>query len=142
MAYYPNNPNGAATSANSAPVVLASDQSAVSVTQTERTGLNQFAEDAAVVSTTETTLITYTPSGVTAKIQGIMVTGSATGRFKLKVAGTTKAIIRTSAANRTEYARFQDGPIIATTGQAVTLTAFHEEIANQAMAGNIYGYTI
>ena len=31
MAYFPNNPNGQATSANSAPVVIASDQSAVSV---------------------------------------------------------------------------------------------------------------
>jgi len=31
MAYNPNNPNGQATSANSAPVVIASDQSAVSV---------------------------------------------------------------------------------------------------------------
>jgi hypothetical protein len=31
MAYYPNNPNGQTTSANSAPVVLASDQSAVPI---------------------------------------------------------------------------------------------------------------
>lgn len=31
MAYNPNNPNGQATSANSAPVVIASDQSAVAV---------------------------------------------------------------------------------------------------------------
>lgn len=31
MAYYPNNPNGQATSANSAPVVIASDQSPVSI---------------------------------------------------------------------------------------------------------------
>lgn len=32
MSYYPNNPNGQATMANSAPVVLASDQTAVPVT--------------------------------------------------------------------------------------------------------------
>ncbi|HKX73547.1 MAG TPA: hypothetical protein VJM32_06010 [Candidatus Saccharimonadales bacterium] len=31
MSYHPNNPNGQATSANSAPVVLASDQSAIPV---------------------------------------------------------------------------------------------------------------
>jgi hypothetical protein len=34
MAYNPNNPNGQATMANSAPVVIASDQSAISVTGT------------------------------------------------------------------------------------------------------------
>lgn len=34
MAYNPNNPNGSATSANSAPVVIASDQAAVAVTGT------------------------------------------------------------------------------------------------------------
>ena len=34
MSYNPNNPNGQATSANSAPVVIASDQSAVPVSAT------------------------------------------------------------------------------------------------------------
>jgi hypothetical protein len=34
MSYNPQNPNGSATSANSAPVVIASDQSAVSTTDT------------------------------------------------------------------------------------------------------------
>lgn len=32
MAYYPNNPNGQATSANSAPVVISSDQTAIPIT--------------------------------------------------------------------------------------------------------------
>lgn len=41
MAYNPQNPNGQTTSANSAPVVLASDQSAIAVTnsfQSNQTG--------------------------------------------------------------------------------------------------------
>jgi hypothetical protein len=55
MAYNPNNPNGQATSANSAPVVLASDQSTVPVSvsgvataanqSTEITALNQIHSD-------------------------------------------------------------------------------------------------
>ena len=38
MAYNPNNPNGSATSANSAPVVIASDQSAIPVDINDGTG--------------------------------------------------------------------------------------------------------
>lgn len=40
MAYTPRNPNGQATSANSAPVVIASDQSAVAVSNAGLTSLN------------------------------------------------------------------------------------------------------
>jgi len=43
MAYTPNNPNGQATMANSAPVVIASDQSAVTVTANAGTNLNTSA---------------------------------------------------------------------------------------------------
>jgi len=44
MAYTPNNPNGQATMANSAPVVIASDQSAVTVSQGTATSLKTQAE--------------------------------------------------------------------------------------------------
>lgn len=43
MAYNPQNPNGQATSANSAPVVIASDQSAFPVTANAGTNLNTSA---------------------------------------------------------------------------------------------------
>ena len=43
MAYNPNNPNGQDTSANSAPVVVASDQSAIPVTANAGTNLNTSA---------------------------------------------------------------------------------------------------
>ena len=39
MAYNPNNPNGQATGANSAPVVLASDQTTVPVKVTDGTNV-------------------------------------------------------------------------------------------------------
>jgi len=44
MAYNPNNPNGQATMANSAPVVVASDQSAIPVSQSTATNLKTQAE--------------------------------------------------------------------------------------------------
>ena len=56
MAYNPNNPNGQATMANSAPVVIASDQSAVAVsgTVTANAGTGNFT----VVQSTATSLKT------------------------------------------------------------------------------------
>jgi hypothetical protein len=49
---------------------------------------------------------------------------------------------RTSAANRAETIPFGAGPVSAVAGDTVTLTAYHEEIANQAMEGNIFGYVV
>ena len=62
MAYYPNNPNGQATSANSLPVVIASDQSAVTI----QDGGNTITVDGTVgvsgtVSVSGT--VTATPTG-------------------------------------------------------------------------------
>lgn len=53
MAYNPNNPNGQATMANSEPVVIASDQSAIPVTQTSQplpTGASTAANQATEIS--------------------------------------------------------------------------------------------
>lgn len=48
MAYNPNNPNGSAVSASSAPVVIASDQASVSVGMTDTTITGQSAQTATV----------------------------------------------------------------------------------------------
>lgn len=102
---------------------------------------NQFGEDTAVVSVTETTIASYTvPAGKTANIEGFLVNGSATGRYKLKVDGVVKAVARTSAADRTVNPSFGNGVITATAGLVVIVTGFHEEVANQTMDANVFGY--
>lgn len=107
-----------------------------------RTALNVFAEAAAVISTSETTVVSYTATAVLTVIQGVLVTGQAAGRFKLKVDGVTKTIVRTTAAKTTEQFQFEDGIITATAGQVILITGFHELIANQALAGNLFGYEV
>lgn len=105
------------------------------------TPVNQFDEDSAVASTSETTVSTYiVGAGKTFNIEGFMVTGTASGRFKLKIDGTTKAILRTSTAERNAFIQFRKGVIQAIAAETVTVTSYHEETANQEMAVNLYGY--
>lgn len=107
------------------------------------TSINEYNEDAAVVNGVETTILTYVvPASKVAKLQGIVATGSASGKFRLKVAGTTKTTIRTSTADRAKIVNFEDGTIDATAGQSVTVTALHEETANQSMEVNLTGYLV
>lgn len=106
-----------------------------------RTGFNSYDEDTSVVSTVETIVLTYTvPAGKTANIEGFSGTGTATGRFKLKVAGTTNGVIRTSTSERSKNADYKNGPVQASAGAAVTVTAYHEEVSNQTMECSLYGY--
>lgn len=55
MTYSPKNPNGSAISANSSPVVIASDQSTISVTATSLTDKSQFTK---ITDGTDTALVT------------------------------------------------------------------------------------
>lgn len=103
--------------------------------------LNQFAENAAVVSTTESTIVTYV-AVTNGFISGVVVTGSAAGRYKVKVAGVTKMIVRTTAAKTTEQVFLGPGMIAFSIGDTILLTGFHEEIANQALAGNLMGQLV
>lgn len=58
MAYNPNNPNGSATSANSAPVVIASDQASVSVKQATATNLKAEVVGAGTAGTANAGVLT------------------------------------------------------------------------------------
>jgi hypothetical protein len=100
----------------------------------------QYAEDTAVVSTVETTVLTFTP-GVRTFISGGSFGGSAQFRFKVKLAGVTKSVVRTSAAIPTQHPHWPEGAIDVAAGVAVTVTAFHEEIANQTAQITLLGYT-
>lgn len=105
--------------------------------------INEFAENVAVVSTVDSVVLTYTvPLNVTANIQGMVVTGQAAGRFKLKLNGVTKSIVRTTAAKTTELVDFEDGPIVGVAGDVFTVVGYHEEIPNLALAANLFGYRL
>lgn len=104
-------------------------------------GLNVFGQDINVVSTVDTTLLTYTvPATNSANIEGFIGTGSATGRFKLKIDGTVKAVTRTSAAVRCSQIDFGKGTIKANAGQVITIVGYHEELANQTLECSVYGF--
>lgn len=104
------------------------------------TAFNQYGQDTSVVTTTDTQLVSYTvPAGQTANIAGFSGTGGATGRFTLKIDGTAKAVIRTSAAKRSETAYFGGGVISAAAGEEITVTGYHEETPNQTLEANVFG---
>jgi hypothetical protein len=106
------------------------------------TELNVFASNSAVVSTTDTTILTYTvPAATTAYIQGFHGSSNAAGRFTLKVAGTTVCVSRSSAADRNVDTHFSSGVLSATAGQIVTILFYHEETVNQIAQVNLFGYT-
>lgn len=107
----------------------------------KRTPYNSFQENTGVVSTTETQIFTYTvPANTTLNIEGLLATGTATGRFYLKVEGTTVAVARTSASERDANRLFGQGVIQATAGETVTVTGYHEETANQTLSVSVFGY--
>lgn len=114
---------------------------AVSIEGSNRIPINKFSENGAVVGTSETTLVTYTPSAAL-KVQGFSGTGQVAGRFKLKVNGTTKAILRTTIAEMSKDFPFADGVVEVASGETVIVTGYHESSATQALAANIFGYEI
>lgn len=104
------------------------------------TPLNEFGEDTGVVSSTDTNILVYTPGANTANIQGFMVNGTSTGRYKLLVNGAVKSVLRTSAANRTESIDFSGGVVQGASGATIAIAGFHEEVSNQTLNANVYGY--
>jgi hypothetical protein len=107
---------------------------------TLRTPVTAYAENAAVATTSETTIVSLV-AAANMFLQIMIVTGSATGRFKVKINGTTQLTIRTSAADRTKEIDLDTSGIAVTSGQTITITAFHEETAAQSMECFIGGYT-
>lgn len=92
MSYYPNNPNGSATSANSAPVVIASDQAALTVASHAVTNAGTFA----VQSTPVTQVDTFMLGGVNVKeinaVAPLMGNGiSGTGSLRVNIASDNTA---------------------------------------------------
>lgn len=97
MAYNPINPNGQATSANSSPVVIASDQSAVDVTGT--VGVNNFPATQPVSgtfwqTTQPVTGIVDTQDPQTVAIQAGELFLAGSGELSLTVAGNARITVQ------------------------------------------------
>lgn len=108
-----------------------------------RTPFNQFGENAAVASASETTLATYTVgAGVTAYIQGFSGVAGVAARYKLKVAGVTVGLLKTSASKPSESVSYVDGAVTASAGQAVIVTGYHGDSTSNEMASNIFGFLV
>jgi len=104
-----------------------------------RSPLNAYDEDTAVPGSSETIILTYVaPSDM--YVQGMCVSASVECHFRLKIDGTTSLVARTSTAQRTITASLYDGGIAVTSGQTVTITAYHEAIANQTAETSMFGY--
>ncbi len=90
MSYNPQNPNGQATSANSSPVVIASDQSAVPVSGT--VNLSPSTTGGWSVSSQTALTTTVTVSGAAGKFGGYMFFNPNTAVAYLQVFDTAGAV--------------------------------------------------
>ena len=105
--------------------------------------VNVFNEEATVLPSTETTIVTYVvPASKILKIVGISGTGAPAARFTLTVGGTAEAIVRMSSATRVGNINFDSGPISVTAGTTVLITGFHEASSSQPLAANLFGFLI
>lgn len=109
----------------------------------QRTPVNSYAEATGIATTIETTVLTYVVAA-NMILQGFIASGSTNMRFKLKVNGTTKSTGRVSVADRTCRNIMPDSGIAVTSGQTITITAYHDEPANlgtQSAEASLLGYT-
>ncbi len=122
MAYNPVNPNGQATSANSAPVVIASDQSAVAVSVSGvATAANQ---------TTGNTSLSSIDGKITAVNTGAVVVSSS--------ALPALAATSTKQSDGSQKTQIVDGSgnVIASTGNALDINIASSEVSS-ATAGDV-----
>lgn len=97
--------------------------------------------EATVPVATETTVVSYTvPVGKTLHIYGMIGWGDWDGEFFVKVDGAMKAGGRTSSATRTLSLDVKNAPIIALSGQVVTIRTYTDTaLASKMMKANLMG---
>lgn len=103
------------------------------------TPVNVFSEVLALFAT-ETTILTYSvPVGQTFSITRVIGWGDYDGEFLVRVDGTLMGGGRTSAAERTLHLPYNSGPIVATSGQIITVTIIHYSPAIRLFRANLLG---
>jgi hypothetical protein len=101
--------------------------------------VNVYSE-ALVPYATPTTILSYTvPAAVTFYLTQVMCWGDTNGEFLIKVDGVTAGGGRTTAADPNFPGNYSTAPIVATTGQIVTITAEHYNVATKTMKANLMG---
>ena len=118
MSYIPPNPNGQATSANSAPVVIASDQSAVAIsgTVTANAGTGSFSVAQA------------TASSLNAQVFGGAAAGSAVSGNPVLVAGTDGTNARTVKLDSNGAAFAADATTVINGSQTSAAVLFTQDM--------------
>lgn len=139
MAYAPNNINGQATMANSAPVVLASNQSAVPVSGAFfQYASNNYSSITGLAAGATTTIVSITSSAVGYSIGGLSITGTGEGYFFIQVAGITVLSSRTTNTQRSNVISLPN-PLAVSTGSAVVLRVTNEGGASSDYEATLFG---
>lgn len=114
-------------------LIVSSDPSSIS-------RIRSYVETPSVVSSTETTILSYTNAGAY-YLEKILCTGSADALFKVKLNGTTISALRNSWNSRNVIFDFVDKSVQCPAGTTVTVTVYHTEISNQSYESGLFGYT-
>lgn len=163
MAYNPNNPNGQATMANSAPVTLASNQSTLPVSiatmpSTPVTGTfyqatqpvsmatmpstpvanDVWGQQTSITNSSTVTVASIGSSPAGYQIKGFVAHGTGDGYWFITVAGTTVLSGRTRWSNPTLTVNLPNG-ISVTTASAVLLQVTNESGSTANYEGTLLG---
>lgn len=107
------------------------------------TEANTFGDVALVLTSTETTVVTYTvPADNTFYFIGFNVSGNANALFKLYVNGSPVLAGRSSVANLTLNLTYSYSPIKVTEGITIVLKVTHGASVGCDFEGTILGYLL
>ena len=107
------------------------------------TEANTFGDVALVLTSTETTVVTYTvPANKTFYFIGFNVSGNANALFKLYVNGSPVLAGRSSVANLTLNLTYSYSPIKVTEGVTIVLKVTHGASVGCDFEGTILGYLL
>jgi len=99
-----------------------------------------FEETVTVLPNVETIALTYT-NAQSFYLEKIDCSGTADGKFKLKLNGTTIDVKRTSWNRRNEVFDFYSKAVYCSAGTTVTVTVEHNEKNSQDFEASLFGYT-
>jgi len=106
------------------------------------TTANTFANVTLVPTSTETTVVSYTPTSQSFYFTGLVCSGNANARYNLYVNGSQILAGRSSVANLTIQMTYPISPIQVSAGQTIALKVIHEANVNCDFEGTILGYLI
>ena len=92
-----------------------------------------------ISSSTEQTIATYTvPSGKIFKLKQLVIGGNSDGTFKLEVGGSTWAVFRNSAGERTKSINFNE--VLAGQGIVINIKCYNESHQTRTFEATMFGF--